>query len=476
MRPMIALVGQPNCGKSTLFNNVAGYKASTGNFPGVTVSYTKSEVTLGKENFTVIDLPGIYSLSTEEPAEMVTLDYLLKGEAHLVIDVIDSTTLGRSLELTLQLMELESPLIVCLNMIDEAEKKGILIDPDSLEMELGVPAMVTVASKGIGVKELFVKALEVMQAPRKVRPPAYSKHVEEEISSVESLLKGSEIARAFPLRFLALKLLEGDKHFLSMVDGKIPGIIPLIEDCQSKLEKSHGHPASMVISGERHALALHIFERVAKVEVRRGPSPFKERIDDIVMHPFWGYLILLLIFAGLLYLTFFVGSFLGDQVTSPFERLIETVKGRGIFSTFVVGMLDGIAGGVGIVLPYLLPLLFLLSLLEDVGYLPRAAYLLDGLMHKMGLHGKSVIPFVLGYGCNVPAIMAARIIESPRDRVITLLLASLVPCPARTSVILGLQAKYLGPLWALALYLPNILVLGLVGFILSKLWKGSFLV
>jgi len=184
-----------------------------------------------------------------------------------------------------------------------------------------------------------------------------------------------------------------------------------------------------------------------------------------------GYIILAGVFFGLLYLTFFVGSFLADQVAGPFDRLTQLFQGKGAWSPFVVGVIQGIAGGVGIVLPYLIPLLFLLSLLEDIGYLPRAAFLLDGLMHRMGLHGKSVIPFILGYGCNVPSIMAARIIESPRDRFITLLLASLIPCSARTSVILGLQAKYLGPLWAMALYLVNILVLGFVGFLISRFHK-----
>ena len=469
-KKVIALVGQPNCGKSTLFNVVAGYKASTGNFPGVTVSYAESPVTLGETTFRLVDLPGIYSLSTREPAERVTLEYLLRKESHFVINVIDATTMSRSLELTLQLMELELPLMICLNMVDEAEKKGIFIDPKALERELGIPVMTTVASKGWGVRELFVRALEVMDEV-KAKPPQYSHHVEREVDRVESFIMNLKLAKRIPLRFLALKLLEGDEYFTSLVREEAPHLIPEIEECINRLVESHGQPPEMVISGERHALAMHLFERVAKVTARAEAPSFREKLDAVVMHPILGYIILAGVFFGLLYLTFFVGSFLADQVAGPFDRLTQLFQGKGAWSPFVVGVIQGIAGGVGIVLPYLIPLLFLLSLLEDIGYLPRAAFLLDGLMHRMGLHGKSVIPFILGYGCNVPSIMAARIIESPRDRFITLLLASLIPCSARTSVILGLQAKYLGPLWAMALYLVNILVLGFVGFLISRFHK-----
>lgn len=469
-KKVIALVGQPNCGKSTLFNVVAGYKASTGNFPGVTVSYAESPVTLGETTFRLVDLPGIYSLSTQEPAERVTLEYLLRKEAHFVINVIDATTMSRSLELTLQLMELELPLMICLNMVDEAEKKGIFIDPKALEKELGIPVMTTVASKGWGVRELFVRALEVMDEV-KAKPPQYSLHVEREIGRVESFIMNLELAKRIPLRFLALKLLEGDEYFTSLVREEATHLIPEIEECINRLVESHGQPPEMVISGERHALAMHLFERVAKVTARAEAPSFREKLDAVVMHPILGYIILAGVFFGLLYLTFFVGSFLADQVAGPFDRLTQLFQGKGAWSPFVVGVIQGIAGGVGIVLPYLIPLLFLLSLLEDIGYLPRAAFLLDGLMHRMGLHGKSVIPFILGYGCNVPSIMAARIIESPRDRFITIILASLIPCSARTSVILGLQAKYLGPLWAMALYLVNILVLGFVGFLISRFHK-----
>jgi len=466
----IALVGQPNCGKSTIFNHLVGYKANTSNLPGTTVTYMKSTALIDGKTAEVIDLPGTYSLTSLDRAEVEARNYLLEGGVDAVLNVVDASLLSRGLELTLQLLELGLPVVVCLNMADEAKRKGIAIDTDALERRLGVPVVSAIAVRGVGVRAAasgVVKAARDGEAPR---PPTYSADVERLVGQLaERIAQDRDPQAPAPTRLFAVKLLEADPGFtararpLWRTEAKRLG---------GRLQTLRGRSGEDVISAERHHLAMSLFEACATV----GESTLglRDRLDSLMMHRVFG----ILFFAGIMYALFFVvfkvGSIVEGEVMQLFDRSLAALAGvlaTGSLPYFVAqGVIQGIAGAVGIVLPYLVPFLIGLALLEDTGYLPRAGYLMDGLMHKIGLHGKSIIPFVLGYGCSVPAVMATRILDSPRDRFITAMLSVMVPCTARTTVIFGLVGYFLGPTLAFLLYVINLVVLAIAGALMTRVF------
>jgi len=471
--PDIVLIGQPNCGKSTLFNAVAGLKAQTSNFPGTTVKHTHSKVNVEGKVLNIIDLPGTYSLNPSDPAEKVVLTHLFLEKPDLIVNVVDASILGRSLELTLELIELEYPVVVALNMIDLAEKKGVEIDPKKLEDFLGVPVIPTVASHGRGIKELLDIALQSLDKGLSVSHIKWSRDVEDRIEEMEG-----HLPEDFPIvgnkRFTAINMIVASKLlFDKMLKDTNPSLKTTLDRVRSELEAMHNAPAYEVIAAERHHLAFKISEESTRV-IRGKRISMLDRVDDIIMHPFLGYLILLAIFLGFFFIIFNVGSPLEELLLGPldsFRNFLSLKLGAGIFFYLVDGLLQGIGGGVAIVLPYFIPLLFLMSFLEDVGYLARAGFLMDTFMHRIGLHGKSVSPFILGFGCNVPAVVSTRILESRRDRIITSLLIPFIPCSARTTIILALVAFYLGPLWALGFYLFNILLIAVLGRVITLFFR-----
>ena len=475
---IVALIGQPNCGKSTIFNYFSGYKAMVSNFPGTTVKYTVSQVVFEGEEITCVDLPGVYSLTSIDPAELESRSYLLAGKADVILNVIDASHLSRSLELTLELMSLERPLIVALNMMDEADRKGIRIDVDKLSQMLGVPVVPTVAATGRGLTDLLETALSAGHVGVRPAQIMFSRDIEEEIAELSDKLDPDQARElGLPWRFLLVKLLEDDPHLLEEVGRRHPNCLAIVRNHQKILAESHGRPPEIVISSERHALTFNIFEAVAKVTPSSKPT-WRERLDKVATHKVWGYVLLLLVLTLFFQLVFRFG-----QTTENFlvSYLDEAQKLGGLwlgksslaYHLLVEGLFLGIFGGVAIVLPYLVPFLLGLALLEDSGYLPRVAFLMDNLMHLMGLHGKSIIPFILGYGCSVPAVMATRILETPRDRLVVSLLATLIPCSARSVIIFALVAYALGPYWALGVYLFNLLVIGILGRVSTWLLPES---
>lgn len=463
---IIAMAGQPNSGKSTLFNQVAGYRTVTSNFPGKTVKYTKSTVRFSGEVMDIVDLPGTYSLTSFDLAELEARKYLLKNEADVVINVVDASLLSRSLELTIQISELDVPMVLCLNMMDEAERKGIHIDTEQLEEILGVPVISTIAVKGKGIREVFHAAIETAQNGKKPLKVEYSKDIEKIIKEMETeVAEECEKLDVHP-RLLALKLLENDHHFLKCVSS--PETLDAVKTYQKELEKSHGRPSDVVISSERHAQAMNIFERVATVT--EPEISLRDRLDDVLMHPYLGYVSLAVILYAFFNIVFGVGQILEGYILDSFEAILPQLSGylSGLSLTLAKGVLEGFAGGVGIVLPYLVPFLIGLAILEDIGYLPRIAFLMDTFLHRIGLHGKAIIPVILGYGCTVPAIMATRILESDRDRFITAIISTMIPCAARTTIILGLVAFFISANAALGIYIFNLVIIVILGLILSR--------
>lgn len=468
----IILVGQPNCGKSTLFNEAAGYKSFSSNFPGSTVEYTASHVNICGKTFDIVDLPGIYSITSLDSAAKEAQRYLLNQPSDVIINVMDASILSRSLELTIQLMDLEKPMILCLNMMDEAERKGIRTDVRKLSEILGIAVIPTIAARGKGVQVLFEAAMKLIEAPKKPRHIRNSRDVERIIALLSRIIKKQAAEPLlFSTRMLAIKILENDAFFERYVVKMYPKILDDIQACKKRLAFAHGKSSDEVINGERHMLAMSIFEKTGVVTKPR--IIFRDRVDQILMHSVWGYICLIAILLLFFEIIFKGGAFLERPLMNLFDswsRYVLTEFGQGsLIATLLKSILDGISGGLGIVIPFLLPFLIGLSVFEDVGYLPRVAFLMDTFMHRIGLHGTAVIPAILGYGCNVPAVMATRILESPRDRYIAAFISTLVPCAARMTIIFGLVGAYLGGFFAFIIYLINIFVIALTGTILSRL-------
>jgi ferrous iron transport protein B len=464
---IISLIGQPNCGKSTIFNYFSGYKAAVSNFPGTTVKYTVSQVVFEGEELTCVDLPGVYSLTSIDPAERESRNYLLAGKSDVIINVIDASLLSRSLELTLELMSLERPLVVALNMMDEAARKGIVIDAAKLSKLLGVPVVTTIAAAGRGLSDLLRGALSAGRAGVRPTQTLFARDVEEEIDSLSDQLDFTFSQKlGLPWRFMLVKALEDDPYVIDEIGRRDPEAVHWVRNSQKILAQSHGRPPETVISSERHALSVNIFELVAVVKPAGKPG-WRDRLDTIATDRFWGYVLLVAVLTAFFQVVFRFGQFTENFLLGYLTAAQELAKaGLGVQTltySVVEGLLMGIFGGVAIVLPYLLPFLVGLALLEDSGYLPRVAFLMDNVMHVLGLHGKSIIPFILGYGCSVPAVMSTRILESPRDRLVVSMLAVLVPCSARSVIIFALVAYALGPYWALGVYFFNLLVIAFLG-------------
>ncbi len=471
--PVVVFVGQPNCGKSTLFNSIAGPKAETSNFPGTSIKHTHSRVNIEGRLLDIVDLPGTYSLCPSDPAERVALFHLYSEKPDLVINVADASVLGRNLELTLELLELGYPMVVALNMVDIAERKGVLVDSDALGRALGVPVVPTIAAHGRGVKELLDEVFAVLDRGQKPRPLPWSSAVDDKIVEMERNLP-DDFALVSNRRFTAVKLLETGGmacgEFLGEID---PGLKVSVLRVRKELEELRGMPAYEVIAAERHHLAMKLLEDSSRL-LRGKQTTWDIKVDAVLMHPVAGYLIMAVVFLAFFLIIFKVGGPLEDLFLGPFLRLKDVLAvhmGKGLLYYLAEGLLQGIGGGVAIVLPYFVPLLILMSALEDLGYLARAGFLLDTFLHRIGLHGKSISPFILGFGCNVPAVMATRILESERDRILTSLLIPFIPCSARTTIILALVAFYLGPFWALGFYVANIIVVALLGLAISRVMK-----
>ena len=467
------LVGQPNCGKSTIFNSVVGYKSVTSNLPGVTVQYTRGEIEIEKEKITVTDIPGTYSLTTTDEAENEAVQYLLHlPDDTVIVNVLDASVMSRSLELTLQLMEFQRPMVVALNMMDEADRKGIDISVRELENMLGVPVIPSIGTRGTGVADIFQNAYEAMKQniiPSVLHGPEI---LENCVQAIEKMVEKSLPDPDWDTRFLAIKIIEKDELIESLVkEGMKKSDWKSIRERIAKYEKKIHNELENVISSFRHNKAFEIFEKSSRVTKEQGVD-IRIRIDNVLMHPVFGYLFMALILYSTFWAIFSFAELIEPFFTTLSERLIDIagiLTGTdSLIFPIIKGATEGFFGGIAIAVPYLLPFFILLAILEDTGYLSRIAYLIDNLMHKIGLHGMSVVPIILGYGCNVPAILATRIMKSPRDRFITATLATLVPCSARMIIIFGLVGAVFSLKAALMIYVLNIVILGVTGKIMSR--------
>ncbi len=470
----VALAGNANVGKSVIFNQLTGLHQHVGNWPGKTVK--RAEGTLVHDGYTidVVDLPGIYSLSTYSLEEQVSREYIAVEHPDALINVVDASALERNLFFTAQLLELEPHLVVALNLVDVAEKRGIQVNAQRLSTLLGVPVVATTAVKNLGVHELMDEAIKIHVNDSPVsRPLPFGTEVEKTVSEIMKILESVE--SPYPRRWVAIKLLEGDDEIEKLVYPNCPACEGRVATARRKMEEIHGHDAASVITSERYILASRIAaEASIHVESRRN---ILRGLEDATSHPVIGYAIMISVVLATFLSIFAVGDFL----TGILGYVFETIKnvyfaslGDGVIQAFIwTGLIEGVIAGVSIALPYIVPFFLVLSLLEDSGYLARIAFLMDSLMHKIGLHGKGFIPMMLGFGCNVPACLGCSIMETERERLICAFVSSLVPCAARSIVIMGLVATYLGFEWAVALYLIDFIIIFALGRVAFKVLPGE---
>jgi ferrous iron transport protein B len=469
----IVLAGQGNSGKSVVFNYLTGLHQHIGNWAGKTIE--KREGTLYYKGYSidVLDLPGIYSLTTYSVEEVISREYIIHHHPDFVINIIDSTNLERNLIFTLQLLELECPVILALNMIDLAKKKGITIDFKKLQGIINAPVIPAVASHGSGLTRIIDKVIELRGEKADHRIHRYGKEIESCIKKLSELLQGIDLP--YPVRWIAIKLLEKDNDVTSLVREKREGVIDIVRQLNENLEEIHGHDSSVVIADERSHLASQITRDIIKITPDRKLS-LNERLDAITTQKFTGYLVMVLILGGMFLTVFSFGNWLSGLFDSIFKEWYgwwSINMGTAFIASLGWAAIESVLALVQIAFPYILPFYIILYLLEDWGYIARISFLMDKLMHKMGIHGKGCISFIIGFGCNVPGCLSCRIMESKRERFITAVLVTLVPCSAVSVIIFGLVGKYVGLLWALGLYLFAVAVIFIAGKISSKLLLGE---
>ncbi|MBN1189945.1 MAG: ferrous iron transport protein B [Dehalococcoidales bacterium] len=477
----IALAGNPNSGKTTIFNNLTGSRQHVGNWPGKTVEKKEGHFTFEGKEVRIVDLPGAYSLRAYSEDEIIARDYILLEKPDTVINVIDATNLERNLYMTVQMLEMGARVVLSLNMYDEIKSRNIRLDIQALAERLNIPIVPTIAVRKEGMKELIISALadskQGIKAPLTIN---YGRAAETEINKLKEHIQSiPAISDHFNARWLAIKTLEGDENILKIM-GKSGSIKPLLEfkeEAENRIEDATGEDVASIFASGRYAF---ISEALRKTQVKQAANARKlslsDKIDKVVTHRIWGILLFLLAMYAVFQFTFAAGAPLTEWV-EVFFAWFGGVTGSamagvpGILSSLIV---DGIIGGVGSVLVFLpnIILLFLaISVLEDSGYMARAAYIMDRFMHTLGLHGKSFIPLILGFGCNVPAIMATRTLSSRSDRLITILINPLMSCSARLPVYVlfagALFTAYQG-LVIFSLYVLGLILAVLVGLALKK--------
>lgn len=469
-----ALIGNQNCGKTTLFNQLTGSNQHVGNFPGVTVEKKEGEIR-NRHGAVVVDLPGIYSLSPYTAEEIVTRDFVLNEKPDGIINIVDATNIERNLYLTLQLMELQVPMVVALNMMDEVTASGASIEVLKLSEKLGIPVLPISAVKNEGVDELCDRAIKT--AEKKLAPARMDfcgGAVHKAIHSVSHLVEAHAIAMEIPPRFAATKLVEGDP-IMSEKLGIRAADLDIIQHIVEDMENTLGTDREAALADMRYQ-----FVEKLVAEVVHKPRETKEqqrsiKIDRVLTHKYFSLPIFLCIMGAVFFLTFnVVGKALSDLLSLGIDAFTAWIDG--LLSTASVNpaihslIIDGIFTGVGSVLsflPTIVTLFFFLSLLEDSGYMARVAFVMDKLLRKIGLSGKSFVPMLIGFGCSVPAIMATRTLSSERDRKMTILLIPFMSCSAKLPIYSIFTMAFFPKYQALVMI--GIYVLGMVMAVLSGL-------
>jgi ferrous iron transport protein B len=482
----VAFIGNPNSGKTTLFNFASGSKEKVANYAGVTVDSKVAKYRQSGYSFSIIDLPGTYSLKSYSPEEIFVRQYIFDKKPDIVVNVVDASNIERNLYLTTQLIDMGVLVVVALNMYDELLRKGNTINHKTLGRLLGIPVIPTVSSRGKGIKNLFDKVIEVYENKEPTVRHIhinYGIEIENAICSIQSKIKIDEnrnFTNIMSARYLSLELLAGDKEFSKSIKGCVNSedIIKTAKQEAERLEKFFADPVESVITDLRYGFIAGALKETLKIStLQRLPKP--QVIDNYLTNKYLGIPLFIIFMWITFFTTFKLGNYPKLWMEAGVARLADLVSSAlpaGVIRDFLTdGIISGV-GGVIVFLPNIIILFLFISFMEDTGYMARAVFIMDKVMHKIGLHGKSFIPLFMGFGCNVPAIMAARIVESRRDRLVTMLITPFMSCSARLPVyILFISAFFTKNhgLILLVLYMFGVLLAIVSALLLKKIFFRS---
>jgi len=493
-RLRIALVGLNASGKTTIFKAVSSTAVNYGKLTGSQRQYDECTVQIGLDEANLVNLPSTSTLSNLHQDDLVTLKYLLWGDQRppvanhepgpppapfsqpdLIIQVMDASSLGRHLELFLELSSLGRPMVIALNRMDEAWNKGLHINTKALSKRLGVPVIPTVAHMGQGLTELFASAVNAVRQGYCPLPQPASQHICQSLKPLGKALAQPEITQAFrvPMEFLITQLAADDRYFTAEIQQHFPHQFDRLMQLRREAEQTLPRPLPEELHADRHHRAASLREYATRVGAPHQGKGWRYWLDELFLHPQWGLVGSLAVFAAVLFVVFEVSAWL-DSVTSA--RLVEWISQWQPHATGGVvakAVADGLIGLTGIVVPYMIPLVLLLVALEESGIMQRIAFVVDRGFHQIGLHGGVAVPFLLGLGCNVPAIASVARSTTGRERFIASLLITFVPCSARSAVILALAGKYLGGLGVFAIFMSTIVFIAILGRVLNRHFRDS---
>lgn len=461
----VALIGNANVGKSSIFNQLTGLHQHVSNWPGKTVERAEGTLTYRGRLVDVVDLPGAYGLTVHSTDESISREYVISNAPDVLINVVDAAALERNLFLTLELLELQPRIVIALNQMDAAEDKGLTVDSERLSQILGVSVIPTIGTRNFGLEALMDEVIRVSLGQRQLlNPVKYSSELESRVRELAGMLETVNLS--FPGRWAALRLLEGDNEIEDLVYKEEPEIQDVVQRLRSEIENVTGDETGSAIASELYTIAHRVSSEVTAHVVHK--PTFGERVDRLTLHSVIGYVVMVLVIVLMFYSVFFLGAHISLLLDQAFLQIKSAyyLSFSGDLAGFVwVGIIEGVVAGTTVALPFIIPFYIALSILEDTGYLARIAFLTDSAMHKIGFHGKGFIPLMLGFGCNVPACLGCRIMETGRERLICAFATSLIPCTARSIVIMGMVAVYVGFGWAALLYIIDFCII----FALSRL-------
>lgn len=467
----VALVGNPNVGKSVIFNQLTGAHQMIGNWPGKTAGVARGQLKFEETVYDIADLPGTYSISSEIAEEKEVREYIEKARPDVIVNIVDSNFLERNLALTLELIAMGYLLVLSVNLMDQAEKNGIIIDFQRLRELLGIPVIPTAGLTGKGIPEILRETRKLVGRDIEwTQKPFHTPEIADVIMKIKEAIE-----RYFPdspTIWLAERLLAGDEKLTKMLNSIDPPLLDFVKEQRAYLERKFGDEIYSILASDRFAVASSI---VSRTVTRRKETkiPIEEKVHRFLTHRIYGIISIALIAGFSFLLIFLVGDFIASALTAWFSTLqpefIALFSDMRLGEFVWNGLIGGILSVISIALPFLFPLFIILAIMEESGYLARVAFVMDGILHKIGLHGKAFIPILLGYSCNVPACIGCRIMETRRDQLLSIFAVTLIPCAATTVVILGLVGTFVGIEWVIALYAFDIALLAVLVRVVGSL-------